>query len=206
MAIWLTSDCHFNHANILKYCPESRPFETIEDMNEVIIKNWNSVVQDDDTVYVLGDFFMGQVEKIKAIFYRLKGHIILIRGNHDTEKRIALYQELGVPVKDIDYLSYKGRFFILCHFPIASPEFVEMVRKDNSEVILLYGHIHDQAPTGYKDGTFHVGVDTNNLTPIALEDIWRQAWPPTSDTKAWQQIKKAIAANPDWEGTELPCE
>lgn len=175
-------------------------------MNEAIIKNWNNVVQDDDTIYVLGDFFMGQVEKIKPIIYRLKGHIILIRGNHDNEKRIAFYQELGIPVKDIDYISYKGRFFILCHFPIASQEFIDMVRRDNSEVCLLYGHVHDQAPTGYKDGTFHVGVDTNNLTPVALDDIWRQAWPPADDKRAWQRIKRAISANPDWEGTELPYE
>lgn len=173
-------------------------------MNETIIRNWNNVVQPEDTIYVLGDFFMGQIEKIKPILYRLHGHIILIRGNHDNEKRIALYKEFGIEVKDIDYLSYKGRFFILCHFPIASQEFIDMVRKDNSEVCLAYGHIHDQAPRGYKDGTFHVGIDTNDLTPVNIDDIWRQAWPPAEDKRAWRRIERAIAANPDWEGTELP--
>ena len=43
--IYLTSDLHFNHANILKYEPESRPFSSIEEMNEVIIQNWNEVVK-----------------------------------------------------------------------------------------------------------------------------------------------------------------
>lgn len=190
---------------MIKYCPESRPFANVDEMNETIIRNWNRVVDWDDTVYVLGDFFMGQVEKIKSIFYRLKGHIVLIRGNHDTQKRLDLYKELGIPIHDIFYLPYKGRFFVMCHFPIASQEFIDMVRKDNSEVCLLYGHVHDQAKPGYIDGTFHVGVDTNNLTPVNLDDIWKQAWPPLSDTKAWAGIKRAIAANPDWDGTELPC-
>ena len=65
----------------------------------------------------------------------------------------------------------------MCHFPIASEEFMEMVRKDNSEVIMLYGHIHSNAPKGYVDGTFHVGVDTNELRPVSVEEIWQQSWP-----------------------------
>lgn len=175
--IYLTSDLHFNHANILKYEPVSRPFATIPDMNEAIIANWNSVVKPEDTVYVLGDLSMGEVKNAVELIKRLNGKIILIRGNHDTPKRIAVYQELGIEVHDIFYMPYKGRFFVMCHFPIASEEFLQMVRQDNSEVVCLYGHVHSNAPTGYKDGTFHVGLDTNNLTPISLDDIWRQCWP-----------------------------
>ena len=54
--IYCTSDCHFNHKNILSYEPQSRPFATIEEMNETIISNWNSVVTAEDEVWVLGDF------------------------------------------------------------------------------------------------------------------------------------------------------
>ena len=84
--IFVCSDCHFNHKNILKYEPEARPFETVEEMNEKIISNWNSVVSPEDTVYVLGDFAMGLPEKIPSIVERLNGKIIIIRGNHDNEK------------------------------------------------------------------------------------------------------------------------
>jgi calcineurin-like phosphoesterase family protein len=56
-----------------------------------------------------------------------------------------------------------------------------MVRRDNSEVIMLYGHIHSNAPTGYVDGTFHVGVDTNGLCPVSIEEIWQQSWPNATD-------------------------
>lgn len=174
--IFLTSDCHFNHLNILKYETKSRPFNTIKEMNETIINNWNSVVSNEDTVYVLGDFFMGMLDKIDEILPRLKGKVILIRGNHDTKNRIKKYQEYGIEVKNIDYLEYKGRFFILCHFPIENQEFYKMIIENNSETILLYGHIHSNAPKGYINGSFHVGVDTNNLTPVLLEDIWQQSW------------------------------
>ena len=175
--IYLTSDTHFNHTNILKYEATSRPFETIEEMNETIIANWNNVVKEEDTIYVLGDFFMGKLEEIEPIYKRLNGKIILIRGNHDTKNRLAYYESVGVEVKDIEYISYKGRFFVLCHFPIASEEFLQMVRRDNSEVVVLYGHVHSNAQSGYVDGTYHVGLDTNNLTPISLEQVWSECWP-----------------------------
>ena len=69
----------------------------------------------------------------------------------------------------------------MCHFPIASEEFLKMVRQDNSEVIMLYGHVHSNAAKGYVDGTFHVGVDTNELKPISIEEIWKQSWPNATD-------------------------
>lgn len=173
--IFLTSDLHFNHANIIKFEPQTRPFQTIPEMNEVLISNWNKVVSSEDTVYVLGDFFMGQISGIDEILPCLNGHIHLIRGNHDTKNRIEKYKEFGIDVKEIEYLTYKGRFFILCHFPIASEEFTKMVRQDNSEVIICYGHIHSNAPHGYVDGTYHIGVDTNHLTPVNLQQIWEES-------------------------------
>ena len=175
--IWLTSDLHFNHENILKYEPENRPFPNIAAMNETLIYNWNKSVKEADTVYVLGDLCMGRNEDAIEILKRLNGKIVLIRGNHDTPRRIEMYQSLGIEVKDIEYLSYKGRFFIMCHFPIASEEFMEMVVRDNSEVVNLYGHVHHNAPKGYHKGTYHVGVDTNDLAPISIQQIWDECWP-----------------------------
>lgn len=175
--IWVTSDLHFNHINILKYEPESRPFASVEEMNEVLIARWNSVVKPADTVYVLGDLAMGKLEDSRECIKRLNGKIILIRGNHDTKSRLAMYQELGIEVHDIYYLPYKGRWFIMCHFPIASEEFIKMVIQDNSEVVNLYGHVHHNAPKGYTNGTYHVGIDTNDLTPVSLQQIWEECWP-----------------------------
>lgn len=175
--IWVTSDLHFNHINILKYEPESRPFDSVEEMNEELITRWNLVVKPTDTVYVLGDLAMGRIEDSRACIERLHGKIILIRGNHDTKARLEMYKELGIEVHDIFYLPYKGRWFIMCHFPIASEEFIKMVIQDNSEVVNLYGHVHHNAEKGYVNGTYHVGVDTNNLMPVSLQQIWEECWP-----------------------------
>lgn len=141
-------------------------------MNEELINRWNSVVKPEDTIIHCGDFFMGPINKIDNILSRLNGKIILVRGNHDYKTRIEKYTEHGIEVKDIYYLSYKGRFFIFCHFPITNEEFMKIIREDNSEIIICYGHIHDHAPKGLHNGMFHVGVDTNNLSPVSLEYIW----------------------------------
>lgn len=172
--IYLTSDTHFNHINIVKYEPKSRPFKIVEEMNEKIIENWNAVVGPEDEIYVVGDFFMGTLEGIEPIIRRLNGKIHLIRGNHDGEGRIKKYKEFGIDVSDIKFLRYKGKFFILCHFPIVSEEFNQMVSKNNDECILLYGHIHSNAPSDFVNNSYHVGVDTNNLTPISIEDIFQK--------------------------------
>ena len=187
--IWLTSDCHFNHKNIIPYEPESRPFNSIQEMNETIISNWNSVVKEIDEVWVLGDFFMGMLTEIEPILKRLNGKIHLVRGNHDQKNRIKIYEENGIDVHDIAYLQYKGRYFILCHFPNESEEFVRMVVEDNSEVVWLYGHVHSKAPKGYVNGTYHVGVDTNNLTPISIQQIWEECWPQEIMTPEIQNYK-----------------
>ena len=173
---------HLNHTNIIKYEPISRPFETVEEMNETIINNWNSVVKEEDTVFILGDLCMGKNTDAASLINRLKGKKILIRGNHDSSTRRKIYEkDCDIEIHDIYYLPYKGRYFVMCHFPIASEEFLEMVRRDNSEVIMLYGHIHSNAPVGYVDGTFHVGVDTNGLRPVSIEEIWQQSWPNATD-------------------------
>ena len=121
--IWFTSDCHFNHKKILEYEAKSRPFDNTSDMNETIISNWNNKVNKEDDIYVLGDFFMGCLEDIEPILSRLKGKIHLIRGNHDQNNRIRIFKEYGIDIQDIAYLKYKGKFFILCHFPMTDEEF-----------------------------------------------------------------------------------
>lgn len=170
--IYFTSDCHFNHLNILNFEPNSRPFSNVKEMNETIIANWNNRVKPEDTVYVLGDFFMGRTEDIEPILDRLQGKIVLIRGNHDSKPRLEVFRSKGIEIKEIEYLNYKGKFFILNHFPNCSKEFAEMATGTNIDSIWLYGHIHSNAPKGYVNGSYHVGVDTNNLTPVSIAEVW----------------------------------
>lgn len=171
--IYVTSDLHMNNKNVIRYC--NRPFQDPIEMNEALIANWNSVVEPEDTVYVLGDFIMGQADTVPGILNQLNGTIVLIRGNHDTDSKMEKYQQLGIETHLIYYLEYKGLYFIMCHFPFESQQYWQLITKNNTNTILLYGHIHDNAPTGYQgDKMYHVGVDTNNYTPISIEQIYQE--------------------------------
>ena len=89
--IWLTSDWHFGHNQ--PFIWEARGFKSIEEMNEEIVKRHNNLVKEDDIVYALGDCAMGTIDNLKYI-EKLNGRLIIIRGNHDTDKRIQGYHKL----------------------------------------------------------------------------------------------------------------
>lgn len=168
---FVTSDQHFNHKNIIKYC--DRPFSSVEEMNEELIKRWNAVVSKDDTAFVLGDFFMGRLTEIEDILSRLNGHIMLVEGNHDNDSRIATMTSCG-NVKNLGPLfimDYRGINIAMCHYPIDF-DLRNMVSKASKKMLFLYGHIHNLAPKGLDRGCFyHVGVDTNDFTPVDLDSI-----------------------------------
>lgn len=171
--IYLTSDTHFNHTNLISMCPESRGhFSSVEDMNESIIEYWNMTIPPDATVYHLGDLCMGQIKDIEGILKRLNGHIILIRGNHDYSKRRSEYIKCGVEIKDIEYISYKGKYFILSHIPIGNPECMAHLIGPNSEVWNLHGHTHQCTYFSETPNTFHVGLDSNDMKPISLDEVY----------------------------------
>ena len=168
---FVTSDQHFNHENIIKYC--NRPFSSVEEMNEEMIKRWNTVVSKDDTVFVLGDFFMGRLTEIKDILLRLNGHIMLVEGNHDKDNKIATMTSYG-NIKNLGPLfsmNYRGIDIVMGHYPIDF-DLRDMVSKTSKKMVFLYGHIHNLAPKGLDRGCFyHVGVDTNDFTPVDLDSI-----------------------------------
>ena len=80
--IYFTSDLHFYHKNINKYA--KRPLDSVEEMNEKLIKNWNNRIKSEDEVYILGDFTMKGTEYAADILSKLKGKKYLIKGNHDN--------------------------------------------------------------------------------------------------------------------------
>lgn len=75
------ADMHFGHKNVIRY--DNRPFDSIEEMDKAMITLWNETVGDNDVVYILGDFSWYKEEKTAFILGCLKGHKVLIRGNHD---------------------------------------------------------------------------------------------------------------------------
>ena len=83
--VWITSDLHFGHHNILKFEAKNRRFNSSTEMDEFMIREWNAKVRANDTVYILGDFAFCSAEEAATIARRLNGHKILVKGNHDRE-------------------------------------------------------------------------------------------------------------------------
>ncbi len=167
--IWVTSDTHFNHANILNFSDKMgkpvRPFSSLEDMNETMIENWNSVVQPGDKVYHLGDVFFGDKEWFKKSWPRLKGKKRLIVGNHDD---IPFLSSGGFFSKVYMWRVFRDFGLLLTHVPV-HPSTLGVKGRFEGSVLNVHGHIH-QNPS--PEGPYRcVCVEQTNYTPVHIEDL-----------------------------------
>jgi len=171
--IWFTSDTHFGHANVIRF--NNRPFKDVEQMDAMLIKNWNSVVSYQDDVYHLGDFSLTSAERSLRILEQLNGNIHLIKGNHEKsvlEKSftrdkfcwIKDYYELKVE----DPSAKGGRqSIVLLHYAM------KVWNKSHHGSWHLYGHSHGSLPDDINSLSFDVGVDSHDYFPISYEDVKR---------------------------------
>lgn len=155
--IFFTSDHHFGHKNIIKFC--NRPYASVEEMNEDLIIKWNDKVSPNDTVYHLGDFsFKGRDPKL--YFNRLKGHKHLIIGNHDSKNVLNLP---WVSKNNLHSVNFNNKHIVLCHYSL------RVWNKSYHGSWMLFGHSHGKLPPNGL--SFDVGVDANNFTPLSLEEV-----------------------------------
>lgn len=170
--VWFTSDLHFWHKNICKYC--DRPYESLEEMHEAIIANWNSVVQDDDDVFLLGDMGFCGINKLRVLIARLNGKIHLVQGNHDDDKVVNSLYDSGYihSVCDVIQVTVVGdeecpnQDLTLCHYPWS-----DWPNKERG-AWMIHGHQH-QLPHMPSCSTAHwdIGLDRNNMFPVSFEQL-----------------------------------
>lgn len=162
--IWFTSDQHFWHSNIIRYC--NRPFKDVIEMNETIIQNYNSLVSATDIVYFLGDFSFGGSNLRKTTLDRLKGCKIIIRGNHDPSlnKLLSLGFDESYDYYHLVVNDFNLKLF-LYHYP-----YPEIYNSENDWQ--LCGHIHKKWKV--KNKVINVGVDVWDFKPISLPEIARE--------------------------------
>lgn len=168
--IYFTSDLHFCHDREFLYKP--RGFESVEEMNNAIVTNWNSTVINSDKIYVLGDLMLGGdkgTEHGIELLSSLKGNIHIILGNHDTANRVEKYKECE-NVKSIQYadmLKHDGYSFFMTHYPCITSNLCKETLKQCT--INLFGHTHSKDKF-YMDMPFmyNVALDAHacNLVPI----------------------------------------
>jgi calcineurin-like phosphoesterase family protein len=162
--IWLTSDTHFGHENIIEYC--KRPFRNAQKMDQNLIYNYRKVVKSEDTVIFAGDFtikgptYKGYLEHIVS---QLPGTKILVLGNHDKFDPF-IYVEVGF--RSV-HTAYEMEDFVVFHDPVGS-----LV---NPNKLWLCGHVHILWKT--LKNIYNVGVDQHGYFPVSMEEIdkWRRS-------------------------------
>ncbi len=174
-SIFFTSDLHFFHHNIIKFC--SRPFENLYQMHDTLIKNWNNIVPKNGYVFIAGDFAMtANIGNILKILNKLNGFKILIYGNHDYQNRLdrkVISSQFSMTADYIEFtvineLNKIETQFVISHYPF-------MYWKKG--YYHLHGHVHsgpnsevtEQVP--FHKMRYDIGVDNNDFTPIAYSEL-----------------------------------
>ena len=185
---FFTSDTHFGHRNIIKYC--NRPFVNVFEMDKELIRRWNCTVSPEDTVYFLGDFAMNPkyYKYLENLNFR---YLIFIVGNHDNRKKLnkclnlatdeGVLEKLNcISVMDDFVLNIGDVTFHATHKPI-----------DGSDMFpVLAGHVHEkwrfmdvgnsisenkinQEPNKktLKTPILNVGVDVHDFYPISEDRV-----------------------------------
>ena len=185
--IFFTADTHFSHARIIELC--NRPFDDINHMDEMMIKNWNKTVAPGDTVFHLGDVALGTIAGSLPKVGRLNGYKALIPGNHDRifseasqahrDRFMPEYLKVFDKVLDeIQTFTYEAvprpeRTMLLCHFPYCGDSHVDDrfggLRPKDTGLPLIHGHVHSEWRTNGRQ--FNVGVDVNDYRPVSIDTI-----------------------------------
>ena len=184
MRIFYTADLHLGHARINEL--SGRPFSSVEAMNAALIKRWNSRVEPDDHVYVLGDVCMGRLDESLALIKLLHGRKLLVVGNHDRPftddavKRQAAskrYFDAGFDAIGYQWLGQtlrNSQRVLLCHFPYQGDShdvdrYVDRRPPDDGKTWLLHGHVHEA--WRQRGRQINVGVDAWAGAPVPQETI-----------------------------------
>jgi calcineurin-like phosphoesterase family protein len=158
MNIWFTSDHHFGHARIIEL--GRRPFSSVDEMDEEMIRRWNAVVAPDDLVYHLGDFaFAGHTPYLD----RLKGTKHLILGNHDHSNQIGKAEGWSAVDSLLHVILPDGTPLVLCHYAL------RVWNRSHHGAIHLYGHSHGNLPGDSQ--SCDVGVDCWAFAPVSIDQI-----------------------------------
>lgn len=166
---WFTSDLHLSHKKVIEYC--NRPFASVEEMNEAIINNINSVVHPRDILFMIGDitFERNQHDAINQL-KRIKCHKHLLRGNHDDHIQDSVFKRAGFEsISDLRVVKVRSgedvQHITLCHYAM------KVWPASHYGTWHLYGHSHGNMPDDPNSLSLDVGVDCWNYFPVSYEQI-----------------------------------
>ena len=160
---YFISDTHFDHTNIIKYC--NRPFASTDEMNAHILNQWNSTVNDDDTVFFLGDLTYGRGRRTHAFWlHQLKGQLRFVRGSHARRRDLN-----GIEYFDRLTIDILGKPVLLIHDSASAWDW-------SKSHWMIHGHHHNNYPEKHPlvsqaDKRINVSAELINYMPISLKAI-----------------------------------
>ena len=192
MAIWWTSDPHFMHKNVIRFC--DRPFANTDEMDAALVANYNKYVKEDDTLIFVGDLSLGKKNRIRPILNSIKcKNKILVQGNHDTKG--ALPRDCFTLIVNRMSVMIAGHVVIVSHYPFKwpwwkhtlmmlkgrKPRYRDRRPSDNGH-FQIHGHTHSSEKQVKR--MIHVGVDAWNYKPVSNDEIAQMIAKTISKEKA----------------------
>lgn len=168
--IFFTADQHFGHVNIIRHC--ARPFQSVQEMDGVLIKNWNATVKPTDTVYIIGDLFFRNAVSADETLKRLNGKKHLLIGNHDKDwiKKTDTDVHFASVERMIEF-SDGAHKITLCHYPMMTWNGIA------KGAYMIHGHIHNNTDADYfslirnMPNLLNAGVEINGYRPVSFKEL-----------------------------------
>lgn len=174
--MFFVSDTHFLHENIIKYC--KRPFNSIEEHDNELIRRWNEKIPEDGIVFHLGDVAFGNPERVNEILKQLNGKIYLVIGNHDWRSIVKNHSWRFQDINQQINMKIGKRHIILNHYPMLA---FSGAWRGKDATYQLFGHVHTSPYTDEGldqvrmkmlfTSQYDVGVDNNNFTPVSWKEV-----------------------------------
>lgn len=168
--IWVSSDPHFGHANILKFEDKDGKkfrgdlFKDVDEMNEKILYNHNKKVAPGDIWYCLGDVYFGDANKADALLSRMNGKKRLVIGNHDNPKSQVLLKHFE---KMMIWRNFPEKRILMTHVPVHESTLFEFAKYDYN----VHGHIHQHESPNRN--YINMSMENINYDPVNIDDIVR---------------------------------
>jgi len=172
MKTYITSDLHWGHKNIMKFCPVSRARfrDDLDYMNQTMVKEWNDLISPEDLVYILGDVAFLPAAKAVEYMCRLNGRKILVQGNHDRKTlNDPVFRDCFEEIHHYLDINYNGTKVCMFHYPIA--EWDQMHRGS----VHFHGHLHGGQSGLEKYRARDMGMDATGVIAVLMEDAIRDA-------------------------------
>lgn len=185
--VWFTSDFHFGHFNIIRYC--NRPFGNTQEMDDAIAERTNACVKPTDVLYFLGDFCLGRAEEVISYRKRLACRTIhFVEGNHDktTRRQQQLFTSWGL----LSEIHVAKQRIVLCHYAMRVwPHHAQGAWH-------LYGHSHGNLPDEPFSLSLDIGVDTHDFRPWHFDELQAvmKAKGEAREKKMMDERRAALAA------------